>query len=87
MLSNKHPLIITFTYDDYFYNAGPGFIWKTRSSTLYSKHAVAICGYDDSKNAVKVMNSWGTGWGDSGYTWIDYNLLPTLNTNAYVLNL
>ena len=33
-------------------------------------HAVLMVGYDDSKNAWKVKNSWGTGWGLSGYFWI-----------------
>ena len=35
-------------------------------------HAMAIVGYDDSKGAWKVQNSWGTDWGDSGYMWWDY---------------
>ena len=39
-------------------------------------HAMTICGYDDSKGnngAFRVVNSWGTGWGDGGYIWVDYN--------------
>jgi len=35
-----------------------------------------LCGYDDSKGsggAFKVINSWGTDWGDNGYIWVDYN--------------
>lgn len=86
-LNNKHPLIIAFVVDSYFYNARAGFIWKSFSSTLIGRHAVAIVGYDDSKNAVKVMNSWGTGWGDAGYSWIDYNFLPQVTNYAYGVNL
>jgi C1A family cysteine protease len=47
---------------------------------------VAICGYDDTKHAVKIMNSWGTAWGENGFTWIDYDFLPSLNASVYVMN-
>jgi hypothetical protein len=37
---------------------------------------MALCGYDDSKGpngAFRVVNSWGTSWGDNGYIWVDYS--------------
>jgi hypothetical protein len=86
MLTNKHPLIIAFTTDNSFYGAGPGFIWKSWTSTG-PFHCVAIVGYDDAKHAVKIMNSWGTSWGEGGYSWIDYNFLSTLTGKAYVMSL
>lgn len=86
MLDMKHPLVVSFMVDSYFYNAGPGFIWKSSSGTILGRHAVSICGYDDSKHAYKVINSWGTGWGDSGYSWIDYDYLPQLCSYSYVMN-
>lgn len=43
-------------------------------------HGVTIIGWDDSKHAWLIKNSWGTLWGDTGgygtergYMWIDYN--------------
>ncbi len=85
-LAANHPLLITFAYDQNFANATPGFIWKSYGSNIYQQHAVAICGYDDAKHAVKIMNSWGTAWGESGFTWIDYDFLPSLNASVYVMN-
>ncbi len=53
-------------------------------------HAMTIVGYDDTvwtdlngngvvdpgeKGALKVANSWGTGWGNSGYIWVAYDAL------------
>jgi hypothetical protein len=44
-----------------------------------TNHAIAIIGWDDSKNAWIVKNSWGTGWGNTcgygnsaGYIYINY---------------
>jgi cathepsin L len=36
-------------------------------------HGVTLVGWDDSKKAWRIKNSWGTGWGESGYMWIAYN--------------
>ena len=40
-------------------------------------HAVLCVGYDDSKQAFKVRNSWGSGWGLKGYFWIPYAYLTS----------
>lgn len=35
-------------------------------------HEVLFIGYDDSKQAFKVRNSWGAGWGQGGNFWFPY---------------
>jgi cathepsin L len=35
-------------------------------------HAVILIGWDDSKQAWKIKNSWGQGWGENGFMWIAY---------------
>lgn len=87
MVSQKHPVIITILADNSFISAKAGFIWKTYSGSGSLPHCIAICGYDDAKNAYKVMNSWGTSWGDAGYSWIDYDFFTTrTGTWCYVIN-
>jgi hypothetical protein len=77
MIRLNKPVIITIIADNSFMNAGPGFHWKQYSGSGSLGHSVVICGYDDVKNAWLIMNSWGTAWGDAGYSWIGYELFPT----------
>ncbi|MFV8752158.1 C1 family peptidase [Nannocystaceae bacterium ST9] len=35
-------------------------------------HAIMLVGWDDSKGAWLLRNSWGTNWGEGGYMWIEY---------------
>lgn len=87
MISQNHPVIITILADNSFISAKPGFIWKSYSGSGSLAHSIVICGYDDAKNAYLVMNSWGTGWGDAGYSWIDYDFFTTrTGTYCYAIN-
>jgi cathepsin K len=45
-------------------------------------HALLVVGYSDFNNAFKVVNSWGTDWGDSGFVWIDYKAFENVSDNA-----
>jgi hypothetical protein len=38
-------------------------------------HAFLIVGYDDNARTLKVMNSWGTGWGDGGFWDVSYDVI------------
>jgi cathepsin L len=42
-------------------------------STATVNHAITLVGWDDAKKAWRIKNSWGTGWGESGYMWIAYD--------------
>lgn len=42
------------------------------TAALDVNHAVTLVGWDDSKNAWLIKNSWGTDWGEGGYMWIAY---------------
>ena len=45
-------------------------------------HAVLAVGYDDSKNALLVRNSWGSKWGMGGYFWLPYGYVSEPNLSA-----
>jgi hypothetical protein len=42
------------------------------SGTGLSGHAMVLIGYDDSRQAFRLQNSYGREWGDNGYAWISY---------------
>ena len=50
-------------------------------------HAILIVGFDDSKNAFIVRNSWGTDWGMEGYFYLPYNYVnnPQLTMSLWVI--
>ena len=70
----KGPLVAVFdVYTDFFsYHTG---VYSYVSGNYEGGHAVLIVGWNDSDNAFIVKNSWGTGWGESGYFRIAYSEL------------
>lgn len=55
--------------DFYSYRSG---VYRQVSGVLEGYHAVAAIGYDDAQGCWICKNSWGTGWGESGYFRIAY---------------
>jgi cathepsin L len=46
--------------------------YPSNYSNPSSNHAILIVGWDDSKQAFLVKNSWGTDWGMDGFCWVKY---------------
>jgi len=82
------PSMFGFTvYSSYTQAATTGKIpYPTPGEKIVGGHAIVAVGYDDSmkiKNtspgaaettgALLIRNSWGTGWGSSGYGWLPYD--------------
>lgn len=75
-ISNKQPLVIGASLGERFFG------WSTDDVITYdtknyrgmhANHAMVLTGFDDSRNAFRVRNSWGEQWGDDGSIWVDYN--------------
>ncbi|MBE8432159.1 C1 family peptidase, partial [Leptospira interrogans serovar Pomona] len=71
-LAEGKPVVAGVLVYENFFNLKGNQIYKEGLGKTYGGHAIAIVGYDDSKNAVKFINSWGTDWDDQGYGYIDY---------------
>ena len=69
------PVIVVFQVDDNFIGANSTSIWSSFGQISRGWHCTLLYGWDDSKNAFKMLNSWGSNWGDHGSTWVDYDFL------------
>ena len=56
-----------------FAGDGTFFEFTSNYAAPSSNHAVMIIGWDDTRQAWLVRNSWSTTWADDGYCWIKYN--------------
>lgn len=52
--------------------------------SIVGGHFLAVNDYDDTRQAFRVQNSWGTSFGDGGYLWWDYTDLMKFMDEAYV---
>lgn len=90
LIASGLPSMFGFTvYSSYTQGAGSGKIpFPVKGEKVVGGHAVVAAGYDDNmkisnadgdgketKGAVLIRNSWGTGWGDQGYGWLPYEYI------------
>ena len=84
-LANGRPVVIGAEISSDFKNGklGSDFVWR-KSGLAVEAHAILLVGYDDQKFAFQLMNSWGQDWGDAGFAWLAYDLVPSVVVEAYV---
>ena len=68
------PVVVVFDVYSDFYSYRSG-VYSYTSGIYEGGHAVLVVGWNDTDNAFIVKNSWGTGWGESGYFRIAYSEL------------
>lgn len=56
---------------------------QDRSQMGFGGHAMCVIGYDDRKQAVQIMNSWGPEWGNNGVAWVRYADFKEFTREAY----
>ena len=70
--------------DEGLYRLGKQQIWKQPGGQSLGGHALVLVGYDDHKQAYKVLNSWGPKWASQGYGWISYAHFAKVVREGYV---
>lgn len=88
LLSGKpaKPVVVGIVVFDSINNvSGANPVYNTASGAFLGLHAVTIVGYDDTRygGAYKIINSWGTGFGDHGYFWMPYTFAESTVSFAY----
>lgn len=90
-LAEEKPIAVGMAIDYPFITLDKNYIYslyaKGVRGYLYADkgHAMVVVGYDDSKKAFRVINSWNTSWGDDGYGWIDYDSFSKRMREGYVI--
>ncbi|MDF3818523.1 C1 family peptidase [Leptospira sp. 96542] len=92
VLAGGNVVLIGVIIDDGFYKLKGSEVYDANAGQSYGGHAMTIVGYDDNKKAksgrkgaFKMLNSWGTSWGDKGYGWISYTMLAKAGQESYAL--
>jgi Papain family cysteine protease len=49
-------------------------------------HSMTAVGYDDARNAFRIQNSWGRGFGEGGYAWLSYDFWTRNVQVGYVVD-
>ncbi len=76
-LSKGYPILIGAQLGEHFmeWNSNKVITSDTKDyNGQHAYHAMVVTGYDDTKQAFRVRNSWGESqWGDNGCIWVGYN--------------
>jgi C1A family cysteine protease len=63
--------VACMVYVDYYFQCYTSGVFNASNQGAVN-HFVTLCGWDDSRGAWRLKNTWGTGWGESGFMWITY---------------
>lgn len=84
ILAGGEPVVFgAMVYRDFLrYDGG---VYSRRTPEEYGAHGMTLVGYDDGRGAVKLMNSWGTSWGEGGYAWMSYETFRETAFEAFTV--
>jgi C1A family cysteine protease len=83
-IARGNPVLFSFNavFDNF---RGDGIYNQPIRNSDAGGHAMILVGYDDVRQAFRLLNSWGRSWGDGGYAWIAYDAVKGLATGGAVL--
>ncbi|MEQ1745174.1 MAG: C1 family peptidase [Saprospiraceae bacterium] len=89
VLSKNKPVVIGMMVMRNFYELKNAQYWHPAigNTAPAGGHAMVVVGYDDRKEAFRIMNSWGKNWGDNGFIWIKYKDFGEFCKYAYTIYL
>ena len=86
-LNEQYPIVFGFSVYESFESesvAETGLMPLPKSNEkVLGGHAVLMVGFDDSKEAFIVRNSWGSEWGDGGYFYMPYEFVNDQNCSDF----
>ena len=86
-LAHGHPVVFGMEVSEQFENLQGSTIYDDVSSPRTGGHAMVLVGYSERRQAFKVMNSWGTEWGEGGFGWISYRAVRQLSDLMFTMEI
>ena len=97
-IAYKLPVVIGMSYlpsmgiynsNDQYGVSSDGLWTPNPNEAVDGGHALCVVGYDDYKfgGSFRIVNSWGSGFGDNGYMWVRYNDFKNFTKEAYLMEL
>jgi C1A family cysteine protease len=83
-LALGHPVMFSMPVGSTFDRLGRATYKGPRGSDVGS-HAMVISGYTSQYSSFRVVNSWGTDWGDRGFAWVSYDTFEAEAQEAFVM--
>lgn len=89
LISTETPVILAVGLDEHFSEIDAYGLSAYREHAIDESedetlgHTMLAVGYSDEYQAFKVVNSWGQGFGDDGFVWIDYRAFDNVFTENY----
>jgi hypothetical protein len=86
-LNSNNPITAGINVDEEFGELNPSNFTYSAPKGDLGRHAVTVVGYDDYENggSFRVLNSYGSAWGDDGFFWITYEDFEDQADVAYVI--
>jgi hypothetical protein len=83
-LASQLPVVLAIRVDQELESPQSNGVYHFSGNTK-GYHALIAAGYDDTLEAIKVMNSWGAQWKDGGFCWIHYDGFSALGRDEFCL--
>ena len=84
-LARGNPVVFGMEVSERFESLAGREIYDDTASPRSGGHAMVLVGYSERRQAFKVMNSWGTEWGDGGFGWVSYRAVRQLSDLMFVM--
>ncbi|MDO8519480.1 MAG: C1 family peptidase [Deltaproteobacteria bacterium] len=85
-LASGEPVLLVIEMHENFLKRGmqrSKGIYREKEGKTLGYHALAAVGYD--QKGIKILNSWGKGWGENGFGWIAENFAPEVIKQAFIV--
>jgi len=83
-ITANFPVLVAAQVDRAFMSLAGTSVYTQFIGPSLGGHAMVVVGFDDTKSAFKVMNSWGTNWASGGFGWIGYTAFGQMMREGYV---